>query len=231
MFQFQTKNRCDQQTIGGAQTTQPGFYFAKILAVEPMRSRSGKDMLKLTVEVEAGGVRCIETTDYLILHSDFAWKIEQYLAAIGGQFGAGESVTIDQRTFLGGKFVALTCNEPGVKNPDRLFLKVMHAIRPQDAPHMGVLTHDELEHYGLNPDGTQRNSVAERRAVAQQQQPQNAVWSNPAPMGQHPGGNAWGQAPQQQPHPGHQQPQNDWQRRSVQQPAPVDNMADDDIPF
>ena len=35
MFQFQTKNRCDQQSIGGAQTTQPGFYFAKILAVEP----------------------------------------------------------------------------------------------------------------------------------------------------------------------------------------------------
>lgn len=230
MFQFQTRNRYDQQSIGGNQTTPAGFYPAKVLAVEPMRSRSGKDMLKLTIEVDAGGVRCIETTDYLILHSDFAWKIEQYLAAVGRQFGAGENITIDNNTFLGCKFTALTCNEPGVKNPDRLYLKVMHALRAQDAPHKGALTPDELEYYGLNADGTQRNSVTERRAVAQQQQPQNAMWSNPAPMGQHPGGNAWGQAPQQQPHPGHQQPQNGWQQGNAQ-PAPVDNMADDDIPF
>ena len=201
---------------------------AKILAVEPMRSKSGRDMLKLSVEVDTCGPKCIEVTDYLILHSDFAWKIEQYLAAIGRQFGAGENVTIDRGTFLGGKFTALTYNEPGQKNPGRLYLKIHAAMRPQDAPHMGALTPDELEYYGLNHDGTRPQ--AEQRAVAQQQQPQNAMWQNPPSMGQHPGGNAWGQAPQPQLHPGHQQPRNGWQQGNAQ-PVPADNMADDDIPF
>ena len=228
MFQFTTRNRYDQQSVGGNQTTYPGFYSARILQVEQMRSRSGKDMLKLTIDVDAGGPKHVETTDYLILHSDFAWKIEQYLAAVGVQFNAGDNVTIDQRTFLGGKFVALTCNEPGVKNPDRLYVKVMHAIRPNNAPHMGALTPDELEHYGLNADGTQRNSAAERRAVAQQQQPQNAAWQNTSSMGNRAVSNTWGQTPQQ-PHPGHQPPQNGWQQGNSE--AVQENLADDDIPF
>lgn len=226
MFQFTTRNRYDQQAVGGNQTTPAGFYMAKILAVEPMRSKSGRDMLKLAVEVDTNGPKCLEITDYLILHSDFAWKIEQYLAAVGRQFAAGENVTIDQRTFLGGKFVALTYNEPGQKNPGRLYAKIHAAMRPQDAPHMGALTTDELEYYGLTHDGTRPQ--AEQRAVAQQQTVHNSTWTNPAPMGQHHGGNAWGQAPQ--PHPGHQQPQNGWQHGNAQ-PAPVDNMANDDIPF
>ena len=226
MFQFTTRNRYDQQSVGVNQTTPAGFYMAKILAVEPMRSKSGRDMLKLAVEVDANGPKCLEITDYLILHSDFAWKIEQYLAAVGRQFAAGENVTIDQRTFLGGKFVALTYNEPGQKNPGRLYAKIHAAMRPQDAPHMGALTPDELECYGLTHDGTRPQ--AEQRAVAQQQPVHNSTWTNPAPMGQHPGGNAWGQSPQ--PHPGHQQPQNGWQQGNAQT-APADNMADDDIPF
>lgn len=219
MFKLTTRNSYDNQAIGGNQTTPPGFYPAKILAVEPMRSRSGRDMLKLTIEVDSGGVRCLEVTDYLILHSDFAWKIEQYLAAVGCQFGAGEEVTIEPRTFLGGKFIAITCNEPGMKNPDRLYLKVYHAVRPQDAPHMGELTPDELRHYGLNSDGTQARS--EQRAVAQQQQPQNDPWRNQNSMGNG-----------QQQNWGHQ-PQNGWQqgRGQQQQQPPADNMADDDIPF
>ena len=192
---------------------------AKILAVEPMCSKSGRDMLKLTVEVDTCGPKCLEVTDYLILHSDFAWKIEQYLAAIGRQFGAGENVTIDQRTFLGGKFVALTYNEPGQKNPGRLYLKIHAAMRPQDASHMGALTPDELEYYGLNHDGTRPQ--AEQRAVAQQQQPQNSMWQNSNSMGR--------QTREQYPaHPGHQPPQ----RATVPGLPPVeDNMEDDDIPF
>lgn len=228
MFRLTTRNRYDQQSVGGNQTTPPGYYMAKILQVDPMRSRSGNDMLQLTIEVDAGGLRCLEVKDYLILNTASAWKIEQYLAAIGKQFDAGQEITIDQRTFLGGKFVALTCNEPGVKNPDRLYVKIFAAMRPQDARHMGALEPDELKYYGLSPDGTPAR--VEQRAVALQQQPQNDMWRNDNSMGMQQQGNAWGQAPQPQPHPGHQQPQNGWQQGNAQ-PAPVDNMADDDIPF
>lgn len=206
MFQFNTRNSYDKQNVGGSGFTQAGYYEAKILAVEPTRSKAGKDMLKLTVELDTGGVRCIEVSEYLILHSDHAWKLEQYLAAVGKQFGAGENVTIDRDTFLGGKFVALTYNEPGMTNPDKLYIKIMHALRHADAKHMGALTQEELEYYGLNMDGTRRNSASERRAVAQQQQPQNAAWSNPAPMGRA-ANNGWGNNA----HPGHQRPQADWQ--------------------
>lgn len=220
MFNLITINRYDQQSIGGGQPTPAGFYPAKILEVEPMRSKSGRDMLKLTIEVDAGGVRCIETKDYLILHSNFAWKIEQYLAAIGMQFGENENIRIDTNTFLGCKFVALTCNEPGQSNPNSLYLKVLHAVRKQDAPYMGALRMEELEYYGLNSDGT-RKGEQERKAVAQQQQPQNSMWQNNNSMGR--------QTREQYPaHPGHQPPQ----RATVPGLPPVDdNMADDDIPF
>lgn len=230
MFSLTTRNSYDKQSIGGSNYTPAGYYEAKILAAEPMRSRSGKDMLKLTVEVDAGGVRCLETTDYLMLHSDFAWKIEQYLAAIGMQFGAGEQINIDRGTFAGGKFIALTCNEPGQKNPERLYVKVMHALRYADVKHMGALTPEELEYYGLNADGTRRNSAEERRAVAQQQHPQNAAWSNPAPMGRSVN-NGWGQTAPQNAHPGHQQPQGGWQKGQDSAPMLQGMENDDDIPF
>lgn len=226
MFQLRTKSRFDQQSVGGSQPTAPGYYFAKILSVEPTNSRSGKAMLKLSIEVDTGAPRCLEVVDYLILHSDHSWKIEQYLAAVGVQFEAGQDITIEPRTFLGGKFVAVTCNEPGMKNPDRLYLRVLHAVRPQSAPHMGALLPDELEYYGLNPDGTQKG--AERRAVAQQQPVQNASWQNPPSMGRQQPAGSW-----QQPHPGHQPPQQcgsgNWQQGSGQPSPMLEN--EDDIPF
>lgn len=225
MFQLRTKSRFDQQSVGGSQPTAPGYYFAKILSVEPTNSRSGKAMLKLSIEVDTGAPRCLEVVDYLILHSDHAWKIEQYLAAVGVQFEAGQDITIEPRTFLGGKFVAVTCNEPGMKNPDRLYLRILHAVRPQSAPHMGALTPEELEYFGLNADGTQKG--AERRAVAQQQPVQNAAWQNPPAMGRQNTG-SW-----QQPHPGHQPPQQNnrgnWQQGGAQ-PSPMLDETDD-IPF
>ncbi len=219
MFEFKTKNRYDQQSVGGAQPTPAGFYPAKILEVEPMRSKSGRDMLKLTIEIDAGGVRCIKVKDYLILHSDFAWKIEQYLAAIGVQFKEKENISIDTRTFLGGKFVALTCNEPGQSNTGRLYVKVLHALRQQAVPYMGALRMEELEYYGLASDGV-RKGETERKIVAQQQAPQNSMWQNNNSMGRQP-------REQYSAHPGHQHPQ----QATVPGLPPVDNMADDDIPF
>ena len=216
MFRLITQNSSEQQNIGGSQFTPPGFYQARILQVDAAKSRAGRDMLTLTIEVDAGGMRCVEVKDYLVLTTESAWKIEQYLAAVGTRFSANQDITIDQRTFLGGKFVALTCNEPGVKNPDKLYLKIFAAMRHQDVKHMGPLEPAELEYYGLNADGTSRRS--EQRAVAQQQQPRNDMWRNNNSMGMQQQ-NAWGQ-PQQQ---------GGYQQGSA--PAPDSNMADDDIPF
>ena len=216
LFQFRTKYAHDAQPTDAAQSYPAGFYPAKIIGSEEKYSKAGRPMLQLTLEVDAGGPKTVEVREYLLLEHASAWKVEQYLSAIGIQFGAEQDVSIDERTFLGGKLYLLTCNEPGVTNPDRLFLKPMKAFRKADIPHAGPLTDAELESWGLNRDGTRKGDRSDQRANAQTMaQPQQNAWgAQPQPMRPQQGG--WGQ-----------------QQAPVQQPVrPVEeNLADDDIPF
>lgn len=217
LFQFRTKYSHDAQPTDAAQSYPPGFYPAKIVASEEKYSKSGRMMLQLTLEVDAGGPKTLDIKEYLLLEATSAWKVEQYLAAIGMQFAEGQDISIDERTFLGGKLYLLTCNEPGQTNPDRLYMKPLKAFRKADIPHEGALRNDELEHWGLNPDGTRKGSREEQRANAQTMRPkpqQNAWGAQPQPMRPQQGG--WGQ-PAPTPAPA---------------PAPInENLADDDIPF
>jgi hypothetical protein len=216
LFQFRTKYAHDAQPTDAAQSYPAGFYPAKIIGSEEKYSKAGRPMLQLTLEVDAGGPKTVDIKEYLLLEATSAWKVEQYLAAIGMQFAEGQDISIDERTFLGGKLYLLTCNEPGVTNPDRLFLKPMKAFRKADIPHAGPLTDAELESWGLNRDGTRKGDRSDQRANAQTMaQPQQNAWgAQPQPM--RPQQGAWGQ-----------------QQAPVQQPVrPVEeNLADDDIPF
>lgn len=231
-FVFKTQYAHDAQPTDAAQSYSPGFYPAKIVESEEKYSKSGKPMLQLKLEVDPGGIKTLDITEYLLLEAKSSWKIEQYLAAIGVQFGQGQDVSVDARTFLGGRLYILTCNEPGQKNPDRLYMKPMKAFRKQDIPHEGALTDAELEHWGLNADGTRKGSQEEMRANAQPHVTQSNGWGvqqqyppqAQAHMPQYQtAASGWGQQPQQ----GYAQPA--YQPQQGQ--APIHEEADDDIPF
>lgn len=220
-FVFKTQYAHDAQPTEAAQTHKPGFYSAKIVNAEEKYSRSGKPMLVLSLEVDPGGIRTLDIKEYLLLETSASWKVEQYLAAIGVQFGQGQDVSVDANTFIGGDCYLLTYNEPGQTNPDRLFMKPLKAFRKQDIPHSGPLTDAELEYWGLNADGTRKGSRDEQRANAQPLRPQQNSWgAQPQPLRQQQGG--WGA--QQQ---GYAQPA--YQQGSA--PLVQENLEDDDIPF
>ena len=226
-FQFRTQYGWDEQPKEPSQSTPPGYYPAKIVAAEEKYSKSGKPMLQLKLEVDTGGARTVDVNEYLLLDSTAPWKVEQYLAAIGYQFSAGQDVNISTNTFLGGRLYVLTYNEPGQKNPDRLYIKPLKAFRSQDVKQPGPLPIDQLELWGLNPDGTRRGSREEQRANAQPWQhpvpPQNTGWGQPTP---HEQAKSNGYMPQ----PVYQQqPAGDQQGQGA--PAPMPNEEDDDIPF
>ena len=236
-FVFKTQYAHDAQPTEAAQSYKPGFYPSKIVAAEEKYSKSGKPMFELTLEVDPGGIKTVDIKEYLLLESAASWKVEQYLAAIGVKFGQGQDISVDANTFLGGRLYILTCNEPGQKNPDRLYLKPLKAFRKQDIPHEGALTDAELEHWGLNADGTRKGSREEMRANAQSMRPQGGFgqqggWNNqqqypPQAMAHQPQyqtcANNWPQQLQQ----GYSQPA----YQTQQGQAPVHEEADDDIPF
>ena len=225
-FQFKTQYGWDEQPKEPSMTTPPGYYPAKIVAAEEKYSKSGKPMLQLKLEVDAGGTRTVDVNEYLLLDSTAPWKVEQYLAAIGFQFSAGQDVNISANTFLGGQLYVLTYNEPGQKNPDRLYIKPLKAFRTQDVQQPGPLPADQLEVWGLNSDGTRKGSRDEQRANAQpwQQQPQQqGGWGQPTPHQQAKSNGYMPQPAYQQQPAGYQQGQG--------APAPMPNEDDDDIPF
>ena len=221
-FQFRTQYGWDSQPTEPSVTTPPGFYPAKIVAAEEKHSKSGKPMLQLKLEVDTGGSRTVDVNEYLLLDSTAPWKVEQYLAAIGYQFQADQDVNISANTFLGGRLYVLTYNEPGQKNPDRLYIKPLKAFRSQDVKQPGPLPIDQLEMWGLNPDGTRKGSRDEQRANAQ-------PWQHPVP----PQNTGWGQpTPHEQAKSNGYMPQPAGYQQGHGAPAPImPNEEDDDIPF
>lgn len=226
-FAFKTQYAWDNQPTEAGTTTPAGFYPAKIVGAEEKYSRGGKPMLQLTLEVDPGGTaKTVDLKEYLLLTPEASWKIEQYMAAIGMQFGSGQDVTISASDFLGGQLFVLTFNEPGVKNPERLYMKAMKAFRARDVKAAGPLNAEALEYWGLNPDGTRKGGRDEQRANAQ-------PWQGQQPQQQ--GG--WGQQPQRppmQPQGWNQQPTPPAQpgyKQGQGAPAPMPNEMDDDIPF
>jgi hypothetical protein len=187
------------------------------VSAEEKHSKSGKPMLQLRLEVNTGNFKPVEVNEYLLLEQTAAWKVEQYLAAIGVQFGAGADITIDASTFMGRQLYVLTYNEPGLKNPERLYAKVLKAFRQQDVKKAGPLDDHEFDGWGLNVDGTRKGSQVQQAqapasAWGQQVQASAPAWGQQA----QPTAPAWGQpAPAQQPQPTAQMP----------------HEGDDDIPF
>lgn len=185
MFTFKTQNEHDKQPSFGA-LLRPGFYNAKIVGVVAETSQAGNPQLKLTVEVYASNTT-LQLTEWMTLTQKSAWKIERWMAAVGYEFGKGQQVDVDERTFAGKRLVVLTYMTPG-KEPnsdgtEKLFVSIMRAMRPQDCPCIGELQPEEYATYGLAPDGT---DIHRPRAKAPQANNWNkpvAAASKPAPKG------------------------------------------------
>lgn len=169
MFTFKAQNKFDEQPSFGS-SLKPGFYNAQIVKVDAETSQAGNPQLKLTVEITNGNT-FIQITEWLTLTQRAAWKIERWLAACGYQFAAGEQIDINQNTFLGRRCVVLTYMTPGKETnadgSEKLFVSILRAVRPEDAPCLGPLELDEYPTYGLAADGTDAHR-ARAKAPAQQ---------------------------------------------------------------
>lgn len=83
------------QTDGTGVTkyVEPGFYPARVHNAEEKTSRNGNDMIELTIWAEADTGFC-SIIENLVSTEKAAWKIDQFLHAIGKKFKPGEPVAI-----------------------------------------------------------------------------------------------------------------------------------------
>jgi hypothetical protein len=154
MFKFKTRNSSNEQKMTAAGHVPAGIYAAAIVDVQERTSKSGNPMLVLTLDVDAGGGRTIEVTEYVPLTERTAWKVERWLAACGHVFDEGQEVTLEPRMLLGRKPMVLTYNEPGQKDSSKLYMRILAALTLGEVKHKGPLSPAELREYGLTADGT-----------------------------------------------------------------------------
>lgn len=205
-FTFQASANYDAQTHN-RETLPPGWYTATVLSAAEKYSRaSGSPMIELTLGIDTGAHRPYELRSWLVLTTTAAWKIEQFLAAIGKRFSAGARLEISAPMCEGARL----CVTVGARLSDRgnVFPEILDFRRREDCPHMGAMTADELSQWGLQPDGTPRPK-AERDAEAHRQCSQllsDAGLAADAPAG------GYGVA-------------------RAQKPVPMPHEEDDEIPF
>lgn len=166
-FTFQTT------TDGSASAharVQPGWYEAVVLAAAEKQSKNGSPMIELNLGVDVGRMRPFELRAWLVLTTKAAWKIEQFLAATGKRFGAGEQLSIDARECEGKRLCVTLCNR--VTDKGGLYPDVFDFRRREDCPRIGAMNAEELDEWGLNPDGTCKTAwQVGREALEEQAKP------------------------------------------------------------
>lgn len=168
-------------TDGSAAThdrVQPGWYEAVVLSAVEKYSRGGSPMIEMNLGVDVGRHKPFELRAWLVLTTSAAWKIEQFLAATGKRFGAGEQLSIDARTCEGKRLCVTLCNR--VTDKGGLWPDILDFRRREDCPRMGAMNAEELYQWGLLPDGTRKPlSQAVNEAL---DEPAAARGTTPQPM-------------------------------------------------
>ena len=163
-FTFQTTT---DGSVGTRDRVQPGWYEAVVLAAAEKYSKtSGEPMMELTLGVDVGRAKPFEVSAYLLLTAKFAWKIEQFLAATGKRFGAGEQLSIDARECEGKRLCVTLCNRRTDKGG--LWPEILDFRRREDCPRLGAMSVEEYDQWWLHPDGT-RITKAERENAGRRQ--------------------------------------------------------------
>lgn len=133
---------------------QPGWYEAVVYTAVEKYSRGGSPMIEMNIGVEVGRMKPFELRAWLVLTTNTAWKIEQFLAATGKRFTKGEQLTIDARACEGKRLCVTLCNR--VTDKGGLYPEILDFRRREDCPRMGAMNAEELYQWGLNPDGTRK---------------------------------------------------------------------------
>ncbi len=201
----------DSNAPRGGGSIMPGFYKATIMRAFEDRDNDGNLFMGLEIRIEAESRPIIRQRIYDSEKSH--WRFEQLAAACGWQFKKGSVLDIPASKFVGYTPYVVTYRRRD-KDGNGIYTDILHFLRPQDVPHDGLMSPEEMEEYGLNENGEsikQLKAAAARNNGSQQRSQ----------------GNSYQSGSYRQPQQGYQQPQ------SYQQPAPAPepDMADDDIPF
>ena len=111
-------------------------------------------MIELDLGVEVGRKTPFELRAWLVLTTNAAWKIEQFLAATGRRFAVGEQLSIDARSCEGKRLCVTLCNR--VTDRGGLYPEIMDFRRREDCPRLGAMDAEELYQWGLHADGTRK---------------------------------------------------------------------------
>lgn len=78
------------EPVAATDLLPPGEYDATIEHVKEKQSKSGNDMLELSLHVYAPDGEPIPVYDYLVATSSAAWKVRAFCEALGLDYDAGE---------------------------------------------------------------------------------------------------------------------------------------------
>ena len=144
-------------TDGSAQArdyVRAGWYEATVYSATEKTSKSGNPMIELELDVEVGRPRPMHLKSWLVLTQSCAWKIEQFMAATGDKITKGMQFSVDARNFEGRRLCVVLCNR--LLDGGGLWPEVFEFRRREDCPHMGAMTPEELEQWGLRANGTRK---------------------------------------------------------------------------
>lgn len=89
----------------------PGLYRAKIEEVNEKTSSAGNEMLEVVLEISRGDHKGARLWDYVVLTEAAAWKLKQFLQAVGLVSGKKERGTLDTSKIVGTEVQVRVKNE------------------------------------------------------------------------------------------------------------------------
>ena len=83
-------------------TVPAGDYTLRVLEAKEDTSKSGNDMIKLTLAVvKEDGTNGVRVFDYLVFTEAARWKVDSFLLAAGKHPGEGKSLDLDTDEMIG----------------------------------------------------------------------------------------------------------------------------------
>jgi len=83
---------------GGALFVDPGEYEFIVHEAEEQLSKAGNEMIKLTLRIQPQNTTVF---DYLVFSEKNAWKIDSFLASLGGEIAEGKEIDVQPAMLKG----------------------------------------------------------------------------------------------------------------------------------
>lgn len=95
-----------------------GLYRARIDEIEETESKAGNDMLAITLEISRGEFKNRKLWDYIVLNDASAWKLRQFLEAVGEVDDGNESGSVELNSLVGKTIQVRVKHETDDRDPD-----------------------------------------------------------------------------------------------------------------